>query len=96
MKLTSQKLRKLILQEMHHEVPPHLQVDVAKPSSLKLMQIVENMAEEIESSHGGLDTDEAAEELIRRLDEAGSTDVPEFLAEMLLDSILELRSVTRR
>ena len=60
------------------------------------MQIVENMVEEIEESHGRLDTDEAAEELIRRLDDAGEGNLTELLAEMLLDTMLELRSITRR
>ena len=80
------------------DVPPHLRVDDDGPDEPggNPMQIVENMCEEIEGSHGGLDTDEAAEELIRRLDEAGGFDVPEYLAEALLDCMLELRHLTRR
>ena len=83
MKITRAQLRKLLLKE-------------AAGSITRAMTIVENMAEEIEESHGGLDTDEAAEELVRRLDDAGSFDVEEILAEMLLDAILELRAITRR
>ena len=100
MKLNRKHLRKMILQEMKNEVPPHLRVDDAFPpkrgSTRAALNIVENMVEEIEGSHGGLDTGEAAEELIRRLDDAGGFDVPELMAEMLLDTMLELRSITRR
>ena len=102
MKLNRKHLRKMILQEMKNEVPPHLRVDDAFPpkrgSTRAALNIVENMVEEIEGSHGGLglETNEAAEELIRRLDEAGGFDVPELIAELLLDCMLELRSITRR
>ena len=99
MKLNRKHLRKMILQEMSRDqIPPHLRVEDGMPdrSGGSLRQIVENMVDEIEGSHGGLDTKEAAEELIRRLDASGSHDVPELLAEMLLSAVLELRGMSRR
>ena len=112
MKLNRSQLRKMILQEMNHKteipaVPPHLQIDDAfekqgeEATSFKTaLDIVDSKVSEIEESRGGLDTHEAAtdpnEGLIKQLADKTSFNVTEILAEMLLDAVLELRSLTRR
>ncbi len=53
MKLNRRQLRKMILKEINENMSGKIAIF--------------NMVEEIEGSHGGLDTEEAAEELVRRL-----------------------------
>ena len=104
MKITRQTLRKIILQEMSRtRLPPHLDIEDAydgggtgSSGDAEVKRIVQNMVDEIEGSRGGLGTDEAAEELVRRLAAAGPGDIALLLAEMLLEDRLNSRSRQRR
>ena len=78
------------------QIPPHLRVDDDQPpGGGSELEIVQDMVNEIEGSHGGLDTEEAAGELVMRLEATGG-DTAEFLAQALLDAELKLRSMARR
>ena len=113
MKLNRKHIRKLILKEMagmdddnppQGQIPPSLDMEDAyegESDIIDVMQLISAMAAEIEGSHGGLDTQEAAFELVRRIDMAhpdtdGIDAVAESLAMAALDLILQNRSASRR
>ena len=102
MKITRRALRQ-ILQEMagstggppsQGQLPPHLSIEDAyegESDIIDVMSIVKTMAAEVEGSHGGLDTQEAALELVRRIDMSHpDTDGIEAVAESLAMAALDL------
>ena len=112
MKLNRKHIRKLILKEMAgmdggdppQGLPPHLDIEDAyegESDIIDVMPLISAMAAEIEGSHGGLGSEEAAYELIQRIDMShpdtdGIDGVAESLAMAALDLMLRSRSRGRR
>ena len=91
-------------QESQAQLPPHLDIEDAyegESDIIDVMPLISAMAAEIEGSHGGLGSEEAAYELIRRIDMShpdtdGIDGVAESLAMAALDLMLRNRSAGRR
>ena len=91
-------------QESRAQLPPQLDIEDAyegESDIIDVMPLISAMVAEIEGSHGGLDSEEAALELVRRIDAShsdmdGMDAVAESLAMAALDLMLRRRSGGRR